>query len=143
MADEMKLFPDNLITDRTADDVLAKNERGTYNASDLNRVADGARILRGMLYALGYNRTPPIPERVWVTDEIPRESELAAYHKAVIAQDVLNYAKTKHLLPLSLSRMDHEGANNIERFLHDTYHAALNIPEGYIFSGEIYGGEDF
>ena len=142
MADEIKTFPDNLITDRTMADVLAKNERGTYNASDLNRVADGARILRGMLYALGYNRTPAIPDKVWETNEIPRASALAAHHEAVIGQDVLRYAQNKHPLPVSLAGLDHEGANNIERFLCDTYSAAKNIPEGYIFSGEIYGGND-
>jgi hypothetical protein len=143
MADEVKLFPDNLITDRTEADVKAKNERGTYNASDLNRVADGARRVREMLYAFGYNRTPAIPDKVWQINEIPRVSVLRAHHEAVIAQDVLNYAEKKHPLPESLARLGYEGANNIERMILDTYSAAKRIPEGYIFSGEIYGGEDF
>jgi len=138
-----KPFPLNFIRYRTEEDVLERNVIGTYNASDLNRVAEGARIIHDMLYSLGYNRTPRVPDRVWTVNEIPRESELRAHHEAVIGQDVLNYAKIKHLLPVSLSRLDHEGANRIERFIHDTYFAAKNIPEGYIFSGEIYGGEDF
>ena len=143
MADEAKTFPDNLITDRSEADVKAGNERGTYNASDLNRVADAARRIREILYALGYNRTPAIPDRIWTVNEIPRESELRAHHEAVIGQDVLNYAKKKHPLPGTLSNLGIDGANNIERFIYDTYFAAERIPTGYIFSGEIYGGENF
>lgn len=138
-----KPFPTNLVRYRTAEDVRERNVIGTYNASDLNRTAEGARLIRELLYPLGYNRTPVIPSKVWEMNEIPRESALEAHHEAVIGQDVLNYAKAKHILPGSLSRMNYEGANNIERFIHDTYFAAQKIPEGYIFSGETYGGEDF
>lgn len=42
-----------LITDRTAEDVAARNEKGTYNASDLNRVNAAMADLAGRFRARG------------------------------------------------------------------------------------------
>lgn len=138
---DVKNFPENLITDRSESDVAQKNSRGTYNASDLNRVASAAKTIHDMLHLLGYNSTPEIPAKTWEINEIPGVSALAAHHNAVIGQDVLHYAAKKHPLPESLQNLNYEGANNIERFLRDTYYAAKRIPEAYVYSGEVFGGE--
>ena len=44
-----------LVTDRTAADVAARNEKGTYNAEDLNRVLRACSWLAGKLEGYGYS----------------------------------------------------------------------------------------
>lgn len=128
-------LPDDLITDRTAADTAAKNAKGTYNASDFNRVSAAAGFVRSLLAPLGYS-TPEIYSRAWALNEIPAKSEIAAHHASVIGQDVINYAVPKSALPDSLANLTYEGANNIEKFLLLCAQAAERIPEGYIYSGE-------
>ena len=59
---------DTLITDRTQADVDARNEKGTYNASDLNRVGAAMNYVADRLRAAGYD--PHIsPKTDWKDDE--------------------------------------------------------------------------
>lgn len=130
----------DLVTDRTLDDVVRRTKKGVYNASDINRVSAAAHRVRTVLAPLGYS-TPEVSEYRWAVNEIPTAEEMAAHHASVIGQDVINYSQNKIVLPQSLSRLTHEGANNIERFLLLCGEAAERIPEAYIYSDEIYGGE--
>lgn len=131
---------DDLITDRTLLDVTLRTKKGVYNAFDINRVSTAAHRVRTVLAPLGYS-TPEVSDYRWAVNEIPKSEEMAAHHASVIGQDVINYSKTKIDLPVSLSRLTHEGANNIEKFLRLCGEAAERIPEAYIYSGEIFGGD--
>lgn len=131
---------DDLITDRTETDVIQRTKKGVYNAFDINRVSVAAHRVRTVLAPLGYS-TPEVSDYRWAANEIPRAEEMAAHHASVIGQDVINYSKNKVILPLSLSRLTYNGANNIEKFLRLCGEAAERIPEAYIYSDEIFGGE--
>lgn len=133
---------DDLITDRTLLDVTMRTKKGVYNAYDVNRVSTAAHRVRTVLAPLGY-LTPEVSDYRWAVNEIPRAEEMAAHHASVIGQDVINYAQNKVVLPLSLFRLTHEGANNIEKFLRLCGEAAERIPEAYIYSDEIHGGENY
>lgn len=54
---------DSLITDRTAADAAARNDKGTYNAADLNRVSAAMEFAAQRLRGYGYEAelTPPLP----------------------------------------------------------------------------------
>lgn len=130
----------DLITDRTAADVATRTRKGVYNASDLNRVAASAEYVHDILDGLGY-RVPDQPNRAWFTNEIPDRGEMNAHHNAVVGLDVIRYAHEKVVLPPNLEKLTYERANNIEKFLLLCGEAAERIPEGYIYSDEIYGGE--
>lgn len=132
----------DLITDRTEADVATRTRKGVYNASDLNRVAAAAEYVHDILSDLGY-RVPDQPKRTWFMNEIPDKNEIEAHHSAVVGLDVINYAKNKIILPPSLEKLTHEHANNIEKFLLMCGEAAERIPQAYIYSDEIYGGENY
>ncbi len=57
----MEVFRDYLVTDRTRLDVLARNEKGTYNAADLNRVTRAACYVAARLWGYGYGSEPEMP----------------------------------------------------------------------------------
>lgn len=133
---------DDLITDRTLADVTGRTKKGVYNASDVNRVCDAARRVKMLLSPLGYS-TADVPDYRWSANEIPTAEEMAAYYRSAAGQDVLNYAAAKEKLPGSVKNLDYAGANAIEMMLRLTGRAAERIPEGYIYSGEIYGGDNF
>ena len=50
----MESFRDYLVIDRTRQDVLAQNEKGTYNAADLNRVTRACCYVATRLLEYGY-----------------------------------------------------------------------------------------
>lgn len=54
----MESFRDYLVTDRTEADVLSRNEKGTYHASDLNRVTRAALYLLTRLWEYGAGAEP-------------------------------------------------------------------------------------
>lgn len=131
---------DDLITDRKLSDVTARNKKGVYNAFDLNRVSAAAAYVHGLLDELGY-ASLETPARVWHANDIPDRGEMNAHHNAVVGLDVIRYAHEKVVLPPNLEKLTYERANNIEKFLLLCGEAAERIPEGYIYSDEIYGGE--
>jgi hypothetical protein len=131
----------DLITDRTAADVTMRRKKGSYNASDLNRVSAAAEYVRALIRALGYT-LPDGNDRVWLESDIPDIPGLADHHSAVLGLDVIGYAREKLRLPGSLVHLTYTDANMIERFLLEIGEAAERIPKTYIYSGEIYGGEN-
>ncbi len=131
----------DLITDRTAADVTLRTKKGSYNASDLNRVSAAADYVRTILANLGYS-IPDGTDRVWFENDIPDIAEISSHHESILGLDVINYSKNKVVLPESLVHLTYEGANNVEKFLLAVGEAAERIPQAYIYSGEIYGGEN-
>ena len=132
---------DTLVTDRSAADVAAKNEKGTYNAADLNRVSEAVAYLRPIFTEFGY-AVDDIELRTWAENELPRASEMAAYLASVKDLDGhFAYANNLVRLPVSMARLTHEGANNIEKFLAEIHAAFERMAQAWYYSGEIYSGE--
>ena len=134
---------DTLVTDRSAADVAAKNEKGTYNAADLNRVSEAVAYLRPIFTEFGYAVDDSESElRTWAENELPRASEMAAYLASVKDLDEhFAYARNMVRLPVSMARLNHEGANNIEKFLAEIHAAFERMAQAWYYSGEIYSGE--
>ena len=168
----VQYIPDelNLITDRTPNDVqyiaylrnkgwaaMTEDERnsflaplkGSYNASDFNRVEYAAQQLAGLLnslpaefrsYAAGKGvawddlfdvpYTPPSIETKidWTAQDIPTTSDMERYLGNVThLRGLLDYATAA--LPASMDKLTADGANAIETALGGLFEAILSLQE--------------
>lgn len=139
----------HLVTDRTQVDVNAGNDKGTYNASDLNRVGAAMNYVADRLRAAGYD--PHIsPKTDWKDGEWVTPSAQAVYlgDLAELRKQFALYETTPDVPPRILATgihtndgLTHTWANNIEQILVDIDALLTNIAAGWLYSGEIYSGE--
>ena len=140
---------DTLVTDRTQADVDAGNDKGTYKASDLNRVGAAMNYVADRLKAAGYD--PHIsPKTDWMDGEWVTPADEAVYlgDLAELRKQFTLYEATPEVPPRILATGIHTNdgltyvwANNIEQILVDIDALLTNISAGWLYSGEIYSGE--
>ena len=132
---------DTLITDRTQADVDARNDKGTYNASDLNRVGAAMNYVADRLRAAGYD--PHIsPKTDWMDGEWVTPADEAIYLGDLeeLRKQFALYETTPEVPP-DLEKLNYIEANSIEQILVDIDALLTNIAAGWLYSGEIYSGE--
>ena len=139
----------HLVTDRTAADVNAGNDKGTYNASDLNRVGAAMNYVADRLKSAGYD--PHIsPKTDWKNGEWVTPSAQAVYlgDLAELRKQFTLYETTPEVPPRILATainsndgLTYTWANDIEQILMDIDVLLTNIAAGWLYSGEIYSGE--
>lgn len=132
-----------LVTDRTASDVQARNSKGTYNVADLNRVETAVAYLSNLLQQLPsvlkeYREARQVADSDifdipydassmavttktdWVVTDIPRPEDMTRYLgnvtkiRAAFGIKVNNY-------PSSMTKLTRLKANAIERALVTLY----------------------
>lgn len=131
----------HLVTDRTAEDVTIGNAKGTYNASDLNRVGAAMNYVADRLRAAGYD--PHIsPKTDWKDDDWVDPAAQAVYlgDLAELRKQFTLYETTPEVPP-DLEKLNYIEANSIEQILVDIDALLTNIAAGWLYSGEIYSGE--
>ena len=138
-----------LVTDRTAADVAAQNAKGTYNASDLNRVGEAMNYVADRLRATGYD--PHInPKTDWKDDEWVTPVDEAVYlgDLAELRKQFTVMKSTPKVPPRILATgintndgLTHTWANDIERILEDVDALLTNISAAWFFSGDLFSGE--
>ena len=138
-----------LVTDRTAADVNAGNDKGTYKASDLNRVGAAMNYVAARLREQGYD--PHIsPKTDWMDGEWVTPADEAVYlvDLAELRKQFALYETTPEVPPRILATAINSGdgltyvwANDIEQILMDIDALLTNIAAGWLYSGEIYSGE--
>ena len=129
------------MTDRTAADVNAGNDKGTYNARDLNRVGAAMNYVAARLREQGYD--PHIsPKTDWMAGEWITPADEAAYlgDLAELRKQFTLYETTPEVPP-DLEKLNYIEANSIEQILVDIDALLTNIAAGWLYSGEIYSGE--
>lgn len=132
---------DDLVFDRTQADVAAKNEKGTYNAADLNRVGEAVRYISGRLLSIGYSVSVN-PKTDWAVNDIPRQSQIAAYFADLHAlKNIRTLPVIKPDIPSGGRKLSFAGANNIEQYLYNLGAAEESIRANYVYAGDVYGGE--
>ena len=132
---------DTLVTDRTQADVDAGNAKGTYKASDLNRVGAAMNYVADRLKAAGYD--PHIsPKTDWMDGEWVTPADEAVYlgDLAELRKQFTLYETTPEVPP-DLEKLNYIEVNSIERILLDVDTLLTNIAAGWLYSGEIYSGE--
>ena len=138
----------HLVTDRTQADVAAQNDKGTYKASDLNRVGAAMNYVAARLREQGYD--PHIsPKTDWMDGEWVTPADEAVYlgDLAELRKQFALYETTPEVPPRILATgihtndgLTHTWANNIEQILVDIDALLTNIAAGGLYSGEIYSG---
>ena len=138
-----------LITDRTQADVTAGNAKGTYKASDLNRVGAAMNYVADRLRAAGYD--PHIsPKTDWKDEDWVDPAAQAVYlgDLAELRKQFTMLESTPEVPPRILATdirtndgLTYVWANNIEQILADIDALLTNIAAGWLYSGEIYSGE--
>lgn len=133
------------VTDRTEADVLLGTEKGTYQNTDLNRVEGAVAEISAQFQSLGisleliiktdWSHPGDFSVETWAT-----ESQMRRYLGNVSAVQKLFPSGTR--LPVSMSDLNWEGANNIEKALKAAVERIAAIRQGYRYSGEFYAGEE-
>ena len=142
----------HLITDRTQLDVdrvnvLAKKGwanmtaeeraewdgglKGAYNCTDLNRVQSAVRYLQERFAGVGYS-VELSETKTWALQDVPTLADLAEY---------LALLKTTPAVPDTMVGLTYVKANHIEQILLDVDRLLSNMIAGFIYSGDIFGGE--
>ena len=140
---------ETLITDRTQADVTAGNSKGTYKASDLNRVGVAMNYVADRLKAAGYD--PHIsPKTDWKDDDWVDPAAQAVYlgDLAELRKQFTMLASTPQVPPRILATainsndgLTYTWANNIEQILKDIDLLITNMTAAWFYSGEVYSGE--
>ena len=138
-----------LVTARTQADVDAGNAKGTYNASDLNRVGAAMNYVADRLRDVGYD--PHInPKTDWKDGEWVDPEAQAVYlgDLAELRKQFAMLESTPEVPPRILATgirtnagLTYVWANNIEQILVDIDALLTNIAAGWLYSGELYAGE--
>lgn len=142
----------SLITDRTKADAMARNDKGTYQASDLNRVTEAMEDLESRLVSLGYvtGYTPVYIRHLdGTTDTVWRESDddvrfetIDTYRKnvACLRNAFLQLSETPNT-PADMEFLTWAEANDIERILQAVDDSLMRMALSRWYSGEVYSGE--
>ena len=132
---------ENMIYDRTAEDVASGTDKGFYRHTDLNRVQAAVLAVRARYLDMGYNAVPLPSFRTWAENDIPRWPQMDAYIRAVRSLDGLIPVPDAPFLPQSPDRLDWIGANAIEKFLERMDDSADRIAGAWFYSDEVFTGE--
>lgn len=130
---------DTLITDRTRGDVdaliaslkagtnPAADHKGSYNASDLNRVGEAVSYLTQRLDGIGIE-VETEPKTNWTATDIPAQSQMEKYLDNILAiwVAIMTY-RPDIKLPEEMRFLDYSGANQIEELLKQTDLAITRI----------------
>lgn len=131
----------HLVTDRTQADVNAGNEKGSYNASDLNRVGAAMNYVADRLRYFGYN--PAVSPKTDWTDE----NWMAPFYVDQYLSDLAELRRQFAMMqstpsvPDDMVRLTYQEANNIEKILEDIDLLLTNAAKAWFFSGEVFSGE--
>ena len=131
----------HLVTDRTQADVNARNAKGTYNASDLNRVGAAVEYIVKRLYSIGYV-VNVYPRTDWKSEDFPNASDAKACLSNISAlRNVLVMPEETPSVPVDMNGFTYSEANNIEQILKIIEDSINRMVDANIYCGEFCGGE--
>lgn len=131
----------HLVTDRTRADVTAGNEKGSYNASDLNRVGAAMNYVADRLTEQGYS--PVISPRTdwletdWLT---PAAAQVYLSDLAELRRQFAMMQTTPDV-PDDMEQLTYTEANNIEKILEDIDLLLTYAAKAWFFSDDVFSGE--
>ena len=128
-----------MITDRTLGDVLSQNEKGTYNASDLNRVGIAAEELRLIGIDAGYPIVG-IFRTHYMEGEIPRLEEME-YYLSQVHKCRGCFFDLGIPLPHTMDGLDYMAANNMERLFVEIEKSIQQMQKEKRYCGTTHCGE--
>lgn len=130
-----------LVTDRLQSDVDELNDKGTYNASDLNRVNTAMDYINGWMLDAGYSSGFTDQGITWTAQGIPVQSQMAAYLSNVEALKGVFALPGAPDAPETMQFLSYIGANNIETILVMIDTVRPRMEHSWFYSNEIFCGE--
>lgn len=129
-----------LITDEEAAE-WENDLKGTYNASDLNRVGTAVAYIRDLLAAYGYVVNVN-PKTDWTDADIPTADQLAAYLADIVTiRAAVPQPSSTPNPPATMDRLTYISANNIEKILQATDNIIERMVASFIYSGTVFSGQ--
>ncbi|NCC16945.1 MAG: hypothetical protein EOM28_11505 [Clostridia bacterium] len=122
-----------MITDRTLGDVLSQNEKGTFNASDLNRVSTAAEELRLIGIDAGYPIVGTF-RRDYMVGEIPLLEKME-YYLSQVHKCQNCFFDLRIPLPHTMDGLDYMAVNNMERLFVEIEKSIQQMHETKRFCG--------
>lgn len=129
----------DLITDRTQADVAARNDKGSYNATDLNRVGEACEYVADRLNSLGGFDIHVTAKQDWTEEDIPTPSSFDSY-LADISAIREAYAVIAPAVPADMEQFTYEEANDIEKILIAVDELLERVIATFVYSGQTYSG---
>lgn len=130
-----------LVTDRTQKDVTNRTEKGSYNATDLNRVGSAMAYLRDKFNDNGYT-VDISPKTDWKITDVPSENSMSVYLGCLGAlRGVIPLPEGTPQTPSTMKRLNYVTANNIEKILEAVDNMLTKSISFLYYSGDIYSGE--
>lgn len=125
---------EQLIFDRTLQDVLSDTDKGNYNVTDLNRIGEWENYLKEKLIADGYTISIS-PKTDWNTNDVPTQSQIDK-----IKNDLLkiknSYLNTLNInLKVGQDYVEYDTANDIERLIDKLYRLLDGMEQYYVRCG--------
>lgn len=115
--------------------------KGSYNATDLNRVQGAVDYVKNRLIDAGYIVETELLT-TWMASDIPTDTQMVQYLSNVaVIQSTLVLPSYAPPLPDSMKNLTYTGANNIEKILEIVDHMLTNSLEAVWYSGDVYSGE--
>lgn len=130
-----------LITDRTQQDVTNGTEKGSYNASDLNRVGAAMVYLRDKFNDNGYSVSIS-PKTDWRKADVPTDTSMAFYLECVrLVRGILPLPSNTPEVPEAMKNLTYTTANDIEKILETVDDMLTKSMASFWYSGDLYAGE--
>ena len=133
------------IIDRTEVDVLMGTAKGIYQDTDLNRVEEAVAEISAQFHSLGIDlelvvKTDWKPPEDYSPENWITEKQMTRYLENVAV--IRGLFPVAIQLPQSMSDLNWEDANNIEKILKATVSRITAMKQSYRYSGEFYAGEE-
>lgn len=115
--------------------------KGSYNASDLNRVGAAMRYVADRLNGFGY-AVSISPKVDWLETDSPRQSDMDAYlFRLIVLRNAFAVMQSTPKVPLDMEGLTYTEANNIEKILEDIDVLLTRSAKAWYYSGDLFSGE--
>lgn len=123
---------ENLIYDRTQNDLEQNTSKAYYNYTDLNRVEEWCEYLANLLNSYSYPVNIQVKKN-WQMSEFPTSSEMERIRQNVNDLKEAYFAFTE--IPANLEYMTIEKANDIEKILYEIDKIIGDMENNFIYCG--------
>lgn len=129
---------ENLIFDRTQNDVEQGTSKGYYNYTDLNKVEAWCEYLANLLTSYSYPVSITIKKN-WTMSDLPKTTDMERIRNNVDKIKTAFHAYTD--VPENLNYMTIEKANDIEKILSEIDFLTKNMISSFRYSNTFNSGE--
>lgn len=123
---------ENLIYDRTQNDLVQNTSKAYYNYTDLNRVEEWCEYLANLLNSYSYPVNIQVKKN-WQMSDFPTSSEVERIRQNVNALKEAYFAFTE--IPENLEYVTYEKANDIEKILSEIDFILTSMENNFIYCG--------